>query len=449
MLIGEQQRHGQLRSELAHQDEPDVALWHALIVAPPPVAILGRSTRTGWTGRSRVADHGRVSNAMAGGYDVIVVGLGAMGSSAAYQLAQRGARVLGIERFTPAHGLGSSGGVTRIIRMAYFEHPDYVPLLRRAWALWPEIEQASGRRLLLKTGGAYIGRAGSDVLEGARRSAEQHDLPHEVLDADEAGRRFPALKLDADMALLHEANAGLLFAGNCIEAHLDLARRHGAELHFEERVVAWQSAGAAGGVQVTTDHGSYAADRLVLAVGAWLPHLAPDLNLPLQVERNVPFWFEPSGDPAAFGPDRLPVWIMELDDTHAFYGFPALPGGPDTPAQAVKVARHHGGQTTDPDTLERAPTAADEAVVRGFLEAHMPLANGRVVDASVCMYTNTPDQHFILDRHPRLPNVVIASPCSGHGFKFSGVVGELVADLALGQQPSLEIGFLGLDRFRG
>ena len=392
-------------------------------------------------------------------YDVIVVGLGAMGSSAAYQLARRKARVLGLEQFAPAHELGSSGGLTRIIRLAYFEHPDYVPLLRRAWELWPQIEQESGRRLLLQTGGAYIGQAESDVLDGARTSAERHGLPHEILDADEARRRFPALVLDDDMALLYETNAGMLFAQECITAHIELARRNGADLHFEERVTGWKSAGgdsnggdsnggdSNGGVQVTTDRGMYAADRLVLSVGAWLPRLVPKLNLPLAVERNVLFWFEPQAEPEIFAADRLPVWILERDDEHAFYGFPALPARPGTPAQGVKIARHHGGRPADPDTLDRQATPADEREVRDFVAAYVPLANGPRLDSRVCMYTNTPDQHFILDTHPEFPHVVIASPCSGHGFKFSSVVGEIVADLALGRRPPFEIGFLSLDRF--
>ncbi len=386
---------------------------------------------------------------MADQYDVIVVGLGAMGSAAAYQLAGRGARVLGLERFTPAHELGSSGGLTRIIRLAYFEHPDYVPLLRRAWELWPLLEQASGQDLLLKTGGAYIGREKSDVLAGARASAQRHGLEHEILNRDEARRRIPALELDDDMAALYEQDAGLLFAEKCVAAHLELAQRHGAELHFEELMTGWQSAGGGsdGGLTVTTDRGTYTCGRLVLSVGAWLPQLVPELKLPLSVERNVLFWFEPRREAELFTPDLLPVWIMELDAEHAFYGFPALPAEPGVPEQGVKIARHHGGRPVDPDTIDRRPSTADEQVVRGFIETYMPLANGPVLDSRVCMYTNTPDQHFILDTHPDDPRVVIASPCSGHGFKFSSVIGEIVADLALGEVPQFEIGFLRLARF--
>ena len=372
-------------------------------------------------------------------YDVIVLGLGAMGSSAAYHLAKRGARVLGIEQFDPAHELGSSGGLSRIIRLAYFEHPDYVPMLKAAWALWPEIEAEAGAELLKVTGGLYIGREGSAVLDGSRRSAQAHGLAHEVLSVDEMRVRFPQIVLDEDMGALHEPLAGALFPEKCIAAHLRLAQQHGATLSFGERVTAWSSDGA--GVSVTTDRGTYGAQKLVIAAGAWLPDLAPELNLPLTVERNSLYWYEPAATPEIFEADRFPVWIMELDDDHAFYGFPRLPG------QGVKVARHHGGRKVDADTVDRTATEDDERPVRDFMARYMPAANGPRLDSRVCMYTNTPDFNFVLDVHPAAENVVVASPCSGHGFKFSSVIGSIVADLALAGRTEFEIGFLSIDRF--
>ena len=216
-----------------------------------------------------------------------------MGSSTAYQLASRGARVLGIEAFGRAHELGSSGGLTRIIRLAYFEHPDYVPLLKAAWELWPRIEaEAGGDQLIQVTGGLYVGRRGSAVLEGSLLSAREHGLEHELMDAGDAQARFPAFQLDEDMDALHEPLAGILFPEKCIAAHLSLAERHGAELHFDERVTGWAPDGD--GVMVTTADGSYRADKVVVAAGAWLPKLAPELSLPLRVERNVLFWYEPA-----------------------------------------------------------------------------------------------------------------------------------------------------------
>jgi sarcosine oxidase len=375
-------------------------------------------------------------------YDVAVVGLGAMGSAAAYELAKRGLRVVGLEAFTPAHQFGSSGGLSRIIRLAYFEHPAYVPLLRAAWTGWHELMTQTGAHLLLRTGGLYAGRRGGDVLEGSLRSAQDHDLPHELLDASEVARRFPALRLDGDMQALHESLAGLLYPERCIETHLELARAAGAELHFEQRVTGWQSSADGAALQISTESGEYTANRLIVAAGAWLPQLVPELGLPLTVERNVLFWFDPAGSPELLTPDRLPVYIVELDDEHAFYGFPLLPG------QGVKIARHHGGQPTSPDDVDRQVSVADEAPVREFAQRYLPAAAGPRRDARVCMYTNTPDQHFIIDTHPADPRVVICSPCSGHGFKFSNVIGSIAADLAVDGATEYDIGFLSLARFR-
>lgn len=371
-------------------------------------------------------------------YDAVVIGLGAMGSATVAELARRGARVIGLEAFGRAHELGSSGGLTRIIRLAYFEHPAYVPLLRAAWQGWRELEQRTGRELLLQTGGLYGGRRGSAVLEGALRSAREHGLAHELYDAGEAARRFPALRLDADMDVLYEEMAGLLYPERCIETHLEQAEADGAELHFAERAVSW---GTGERITVKTDAGSYTCDRLVLAAGAWLPKLAPELRLPLAVERNVLFWFEPVGDGAVLGPDRLPVYIVEVDPERAFYGFPLLPG------QGAKIARHHGGRLVDPDHVEREASEEDERPVREFAERHLPAAAGRRLDAKVCMYSNTPDFDFVLDTHPADPRVVVASPCSGHGFKFSNVIGRISADLALAGGTDFDIGFMSLARF--
>jgi len=373
-------------------------------------------------------------------YDVVVIGLGAMGSAAAYQLASRGARVLGIEAFGRAHELGSSGGLTRIIRLAYFEQPDYVPMLRAAWDLWPTIQAEAGDEQLIQvTGGLYIGRRGSSVLDGSLKSAETHGLAHEMLDADESRRRFPAIQIDDDMKTLHEPLAGILFPDKCIEAHLRLAGRHEAALHFEEVVTGYSSGPA--GVTVTTNRGTYESGKVVIAAGAWLPKLAPELNLPLRVERNALFWYEPVGQPELFEPDRLPVWILELDEEYTFYGFPSLPG------QGVKVARHYGGRTVDADSVDRTATDADERPVRDYMARYMPLANGPRLDSRVCMYTNTPDLHFILDFHPDDDRIVVASPCSGHGFKFSNIIGSIAADLALQGRTDFEIGFLSIGRF--
>ena len=375
-------------------------------------------------------------------YDVAVIGLGAMGSATVHELARRGQRVLGIEAFTAGHQLGSSGGLSRIIRLAYFEHPSYVPLLRAAWTGWHELEELSGEDLILQTGGIYAGRRGSDVLEGSMLSASTHGLPHELLDADEVNSRFPAFRLDDDMQAIHEPLAGLLYPERCIKAQLDLAQAAGADLRFEERAQSWNGSAGGGPLHVVTDRGEYDADRLVLAAGAWLPTLVPDLHLPLEVERNVLFWFEPGAAKAdVIGPDRMPVYIIERDEAHAYYGFPALPD------QGLKIARHHGGYPVTPDTIDRQATAQDEAPVREFADRYLPGDAGPRTDSRVCMYTNTPDRHFIVDFHPANPRVVIASPCSGHGFKFSNIIGLIAADLATQGGTEFDIDFLSLDRF--
>jgi sarcosine oxidase len=370
-------------------------------------------------------------------YQVIVIGLGAMGSAAVASLARRGVRVLGLEAFDRAHDLGSSGGLSRIIRLAYFEHPAYVPLLREAWRGWRELEAETGRQLLLQTGGVYAGRRGSAVLEGALRSAAEHGLEHRMYDADEAAAQFPALRLDPDMELLYEEAAGLLYPERCIETHLALAEAHGAELRFAERVSSWKGGAS---IEVASDQGSYTCDRLIIAAGAWLPKLAPELELPLTVERNVLFWFDPL-DRSLLEPERLPVYLVELDAEHTYYGFPVLPD------QGAKVARHHGGRPTDPDSVQREVDDEDERPVRAFAERYLPAAAGQRLDAKVCMYTNTPDFDFIMDKHPADERVVIASPCSGHGFKFSNVMGAIAADLALTGKTDHDIGFISLNRF--
>lgn len=368
-------------------------------------------------------------------YDVIVVGLGIMGSATAYHLARRGLRVLGIERFWPPHWLGSSHGRSRIIREAYYEHPAYVPLVRRAYELWAEVESEAGRRLFLQTGGLTVGPAGGELVQGSLLSARTHGLTHEVLTADEVRRRFPALRPDPEMSAVWEPRAGVLFPEACVTALLGLARRHGAELKFGQEVTGWEADGL--GVQVQTRMGTYRAERLVIAAGAWVTRLVPDL--PVQVERQVMVWFQPRSNPHHFRPDQLPVFILEYAPGKHFYGLPDL-------GEGVKTARHHDGETVDPDLVDREVREADVEAVRELLRRYVPAADGPVLTAAVCLYTNAPDHHFIVDFHPAHPEVLILSPCSGHGFKFGPAIGELAADLITTGRPRVEVGFFGLGR---
>ncbi len=350
-------------------------------------------------------------------YDGVVVGLGAHGSAAAYHLARRGLDVLGIDRFGRGHTLGSSGGRSRIIRLSYHEHPDYVPLLRRARDLWRELERESGETLLTQTGGLYLGPRDGELVAGSLRSARTHDLAHELIDASEVRRRYPVFEVERDWVGLVDKQAGWLAPERSIEAHLRMAERRGATLRFDEPIDRWERDGD--GVVVTSAHGTYRAKRLVLAAGAWMARLVPSLAPHLWVERNVLFWFEPTAQREAFA--MLPVYLVQ-EPERLFYGFPL------DPEHGLKVAGLHFGDRVDPDTVDREPSARDEERVRTWLARPMPLANGARKLAKVCLYTNSPDGHFVIDRVPGAP-VVYASACSGHGFKFASAVGELLADM--------------------
>lgn len=357
-------------------------------------------------------------------YDVIVVGLGGMGSSAAYRLARRGLSVLGLERFGPAHDLGSSHGRSRVTRQAYAEHPSYVPLMRRAYELWRQVEQDSGQTLLTLTGGVMIGAPDSAVVSGARRSAEQWDLPHEVLDAAEVRRRFPTLTPADGEVGVYEPMAGFVRPEESVLTHCELATRAGAELHHHEWVRDWSE--SAGSVRVTTDQTSYVADRVVFCAGPWSTTLIRDLDVPLVVERQVMHWFEPRGGAEPFRPDRHPVYLWEEDADSLFYGFPAQDG-----ESCVKIAFYYRPGVTDPDEVDRQVSATEVDEIVDHLAERVPSLAGRHVVSKTCMYTLTPDHDFVLGTHPEHPRAVIAAGFSGHGFKFVPLIGEVLTDLVV------------------
>jgi sarcosine oxidase len=361
-------------------------------------------------------------------FHTIVLGLGAMGSATAYHLAHRGVKVLGLERFTPAHSLGSSHGESRIIRLAYFEDPAYVPLLRRAYELWQALDGSAGERLLSITGGLMIGEdAGTGIVAGAARSAREHDLPHELLDAAAIRRRFPQFQVPDGGVGLYEQIGGIVYPEAAIRAHLRGAAAAGATLRFEEPALSWEAAPGGDRVRVTTARGVYEAERLVVAAGAYAPALLADVGLPLSVQRNVLYWFAISRRRERFSPDRCPIFIWELPDGRTAYGFPELAGG----TGGVKIAFHNEGPLVTPQTIERQVRPDEVAAMRAFTAGRMPdIADGKLLATATCMYTLTPDQHFLLDLHPRHPQVIICSPCSGHGYKFASVIGEVMADLA-------------------
>lgn len=356
-----------------------------------------------------------------GAYDVIVVGLGAMGSAAARSLAARGARVLGLEQFGPAHALGASHGGSRIIRLAYYEDPSYVPLLRTAYELWARLEDASGRQLVSQCGALFLGPPDGEVFGGTLRAAREHGLDHEVLDAGEVRRRYEVLRPDDSMLGVHEDIAGIVSPEVGVQAHLDVAARAGADLRFDTPITSWTADGS--GVAVETAAGALRAQRLILTPGAWAPDLLGRPDLPLHVERRLQLWFAPAARQTAFA--ALPVWMWERADGLIFYGLPLRDG-------AAKVAIHDRGEPCHPDTVERAVDPAEVAQMRDVLRDAAPdLAAGGYVRGSACTYTLTPDHHFIVGPHPDHPQVSIACGFSGHGFKFAPVIGEVLADLAL------------------
>lgn len=375
---------------------------------------------------------------MSARYDVIVAGVGGMGSAACLHLARRGRRVLGIERFGVPNTMGSSHGLTRIIRLAYFEDPAYVPLLRRAFELWHELEDAYGRRLLHMTGCLDVGPGQGRVVTGALDSSRQHDLKHELLDAASLMRRFPAYRVPPDFAALFEPEGGFLLVEECTLAHARAAREAGAEIHESERVLEWRLAG--GEVSVRTDQGEYRAARLILAAGAWNRTLLADVDPgALQPERQVVAWLRPSR-PEHFAFGSFPVFVMESRQD-LLYGFPiwGVPG--------FKLGRfHHRDEAVDPDTMQRDVEAEDIGLLRDLAARHFPEASGPALAMSTCLFTNTPDEHFVIDRLPEAPDVLLAGGFSGHGYKFCSVVGELLADLADDKQPRYDINLFRFNR---
>jgi sarcosine oxidase len=378
-------------------------------------------------------------NTDARNFDVIVVGTGGMGSAAAFHLARRGRHVLGLERFALPHEMGSSHGLSRVIRLTYFEHPSYVPLLRRAYELWRELERLSGEDLLTITGSLEVGAPGGAVIEGSLKSAETHDLPHEVLTSAQAMQRFPAYRLPADFVAILQPDGGFLDPERCILAHAGLARASGAEIHTGEAVLGWEP--ASDGVRVWTQRSSYLAERLVITAGAWASKLIPELVDLAVPERQVIAWFQPRC-PELFRRDRFPVFVFDAPEAR-YYGFPmyGLPG--------LKVGCfHHLREAVDPDAMDRLAHPEDEEVLRAFVEHYLPDGAGPALALKVCLFTNSPDEHFIIDQHPACPQVIFAAGFSGHGFKFCSVIGEILADLVVSGSTSHDTSLFRMARLR-
>jgi sarcosine oxidase len=371
-------------------------------------------------------------------YDVIVLGAGGIGSAAMYELARRGARVLGIDRFHPPHDQGSTHGQSRAIRQAYFEHPDYVPLLLESYRLWRELEQHVGRDLFNEVGVLQVGPADGIVVPGVLRAAAKHNLPVESLSPNDIERRWPGLRAPEELVGVFEPRGGYLLVEDCVRAHLLAAEKAGATLLADVEVRDWDATSSE--VRVRTSVGDFTAARLVVSAGAWAGKLLKEVGVELTVRRKSLFWFE-TRSPKYDVSRGFPVYLFELP-AGTFYGFPMLD------PRGVKVAEHSSGQTiVDLATVNRAIDPGDERKLREFLSDCLPQVSDRVTDHAVCLYTMSPDENFIIDRHPAHPNVAFAAGLSGHGFKFAPVLGRALADLTLNGDTVLPVDFLSLGRF--
>jgi sarcosine oxidase len=373
-------------------------------------------------------------------FDCIVLGLGGMGSASLYHLANRGLKVLGLERFGKAHSLGASHGHSRVIRQVYMEHPDYVPLVMRAYENWRALEQRTGLELLDIVGGLMIGGPGSIPVAGSIKSAQEHGLPHEVLDARQVRSRFPAMSPPDDFIALFENEAGVLVPEQCVETYLKVAEEEGASALFDTKVLQWKQDGSR--VRVETEKGDFSCDQLVVSAGPWASDWIEASRVPLVVERYVMFWFEPQ-DASLFAPEVFPIHIWEADDGVLFYGFPSQAGVP-----GVKVAFHTVCTECNPDEINREVSEDETEQMRSYLRRYVPSLAGRRLDARTCMYTSTPDKHFVIGRHPDHDRVVLLAGFSGHGFKFSSVVGEVAAELICDGESKQAIDLFSPERFK-
>ncbi len=355
-------------------------------------------------------------------YDLVIVGVGTMGSAALYHATRRGLKVLGVEQFTTVpHEHGSHHGTTRAIRKAYFEHPGYVPLLLRAYELWEQLQQEYGEKLLVKSGGLMIGSPSSQVFSGALLAAQRHDLVYERFTKKEIEKRYPFLSLQDEQEAVFEPDAGYLLSDVAIKAHVSQALRLGAQLQLGCKVKGWSPSGD--GIAVHLPNETMYAQHLILTVGAWATEFLP--ITPLQIERQVLYWFEPPNEAM----NAAPIYVIEEQDGTIMYGFP------NQPEHGVKVAFHHGGELCTLDSIDRAIRPQEIQRMRVALSRRIPsVASNNLRKSVVCMYTNTPDYNFLVGPHPQQHHVTLGLGYSGHGFKFASVMGELLVNLSLGEQ---------------
>ncbi|MDE2942703.1 MAG: N-methyl-L-tryptophan oxidase [Gemmatimonadota bacterium] len=370
-------------------------------------------------------------------HDFAVIGLGAIGSATAAELVHRGYSVIGFDRYTPPHTMGSAHSDTRMIREAWYRGSPYIPLVRDAHRRWKNLERSSGRTLLRTAGALMMGPEDGRVFAGSPlRSVAHPDTGYLLLSVEEVVERYPWLRPDPGTVTVYEPGAAILSLEACLKAMLEAAE--GADLRFDEPAIGWSA--SASGVRIRTERGEYPARRLAIAAGAWTPQLLPGLSLPLEVERTVQYWFEPAGEHTLALPDG-PAWVWELEREGTWYGFPPT-------ARGLKAGMHfQAGRGTDVERVDREVGAAETEALRRLFGRYAPGVAGALTHASVCLYTNTPDEDFILDRHPDRPAVVLFAGGSGHAFKFAPVLGSLMADRLTDEPPGHPLSIFSIDRF--
>ena len=384
-------------------------------------------------------------------YDTIVLGLGAMGSAAVYQLAKRGNTVLGIDQFSPPHIYGSSHGDTRITRQAIGEGEQYTPLALRSYEIWEELEKETGKKLLEKCGGLIISSGAKTAInhvehffENTIAVAEKFNIKHEILSAEQIRDRFPQFNIQDNESGYYEPEAGFLRPEECIGVQLELAERSGADINKNEKVISFSEENDT--VHVKTDKGEYEANKLIVSAGPWIPtFLDEEYSKYFKVIRQVLYWFDIKGSVDQYTPDRFPIFIWELQgNKQGMYGFPAIDGDHG----GIKIASEQYETTTTADTVNREVTQEEiEAMYENFVAPYFPGLSDTCVKAISCLYTVTPDSHFVIDTHPKYPSVIIASPCSGHGFKHSAAIGEALSQLVIDGKSKINIGSFSFSRF--
>jgi sarcosine oxidase len=379
-------------------------------------------------------------------FDYIVIGVGSMGSSTCYHLAKSGARVLGIEQFELAHEKGAHSGQSRIVRKAYFEHPDYIPLLERAYQNWTEIEQTSGSKLYHQTGLFYTGPQGHPIIENIRAAAKTYKIP--LLDSTQQDEIsiLPLFTIPDDYEWIYEPEAGFVETEKTILTYVEQAKKLGAVIHQQEKVIDWQMKDD--GVEVRTDKGHYTCRKIIVTAGPWSAKLMPEIKDQLKITRQTLIWLQPE-EPTLFQSSNFPCWfVVDRDKPGAYYGFPIANLDDQKNPNGFKFAYHHPGEETDPDEVNRIISQEDTGPLLEFIDTYIPKAKGQVLGVKTCLYSNSQDEHFVIDSlRDSDGKVCFARGFSGHGFKFVSVVGEIMADLALKGTTSLPIGFLRADRF--